>query len=101
MATRNRKRFVLAGVGAFIAAGLLGTLGIAATRGSAQNTPSPTPTPSAEASAVATPTAMPTPTVPAPVEAPMAVPFGPLAAEPYRAYTGDGDCLNVRPVRSR
>jgi hypothetical protein len=98
MATRNRKRFVLAGVGAFIAAGLLGTLGIAATRGSAQNTPSPTPTPSAEASAVATPTAMPTPTVPAPVEAPMAVPFGPLAAEPYRAYTGDGDCLNVRPV---
>src|SRR5687768_12625442 len=33
MATRNRKRFVLGGVGAFIAAGLLGTLGIAATQG--------------------------------------------------------------------
>lgn len=27
----------------------------------------------------------------------MAVPFGPLAAEPYRVTTGDGDCLNVRP----
>lgn len=28
----------------------------------------------------------------------MAVPFGPLAADPYRVRTGDGDCLNVRPV---
>lgn len=25
------------------------------------------------------------------------VPAGPIAAEPYRVYTGDGDCLNVRP----
>lgn len=25
-------------------------------------------------------------------------PAGPIVAEPYRAYTGDGDCLNVRPA---
>lgn len=53
-----------------------------------------------------TPTAIPTPT-------PEAVPLiplqerpdkrtavkdaGPIAAEPYRVHTGDGDCLNVRP----
>jgi hypothetical protein len=32
------------------------------------------------------------------VEFPMPVPFGPVAAEPYRVHTGDGDCLNVRPT---
>ena len=98
MATGTRKRFVLGGLGAFIAAGLLGTLGIAATLGSAQDAPSATSSPSVEATVESIPTAPPTATIPAPVEAPMAMPFGPLAAEPYRAYTGDGDCLNVRPV---
>lgn len=45
MATRTRKRFIIGGMGIFIAAALLGTLGVAATQGRAQDNPKRTPTP--------------------------------------------------------
>ncbi len=99
MARRTRKRFVLGGVALFAAAALFGVIGVAATQGSAQGTPEPSPTPTlAPASPTVEPSTEAIPTPPPPVEVPMAVPFGPLAAEPYRVFTGDGDCLNVRPV---
>ncbi|MBK9544406.1 MAG: hypothetical protein IPO51_00855 [Dehalococcoidia bacterium] len=99
MARQRRKRLVIGGASALVVAAILGVAGLAATGGQAQTPP--------RTSATATPS-LPTPTPPAsptpapvkpkpPIEEPMAMPFGPLAAEPYRVKTGDGDCLNVRP----
>ncbi len=65
----------------------------------------------AELTATVEPTATPSPT-PSPTPEPEVVitipknnakadrgyvPAGPITADPYRVYTGDGDCLNVRP----
>jgi hypothetical protein len=77
---------------------LAGVVGIAASLGGSNGAPaavaSPTPEPTA------TPTVEPVSLypAPAPIEEPLAVPFGPVKAEPYRVHTGDGDCLNVRPT---
>ena len=100
MARQRRKRLVIGGASALVVAAIFGVAGLAATGGQAQTPP--------RTSATATPS-LPTPTPPAsptpapvkpkpPIEEPMAMPFGPLAAEPYRVKTGDGDCRQVQLV---
>ena len=94
---RKRRKFAIAGMAVSAIVGAIGVVGIA-TSGSAQTPPA---TVTAVAKETATPTVPPTPTIPpqpTPVDLPMAVPFGPVAAEPFRVRTGDGDCLNVRPT---
>ncbi|MEO8539823.1 MAG: hypothetical protein ABI577_08800 [bacterium] len=99
MARQIRKRYVIGGMGAVALAGLLGVLGLAATGGHAQTGAKPGETPTVVLP-TATPTAAPAPKEPPkqPADVPLAMPFGPITAEPYRVHTGDGDCLNVRPV---
>ena len=96
MAT-GRKRWMLGGVAAGMVLALIGAVGIAASAGGG-DTPAARETPIPEATA--TPTVEPISLLPAPtpVEEPLAMPFGPVQAEPYRVHTGDGDCLNVRPT---
>ncbi len=99
MATRARKRIVLGGTATVVAAALLGVLGLAATGGHAEGSPKPTPSATVTAAPTSTPSPVPAPKEPQrPPDLPPAVPFGPISAEPYRVHTGDGDCLNVRPV---
>ena len=99
MARQRRKRLVIGGASALVVAAILGVAGLAATGGQAQTPP--------RTSATATPS-LPTPTPPAsptpapvkpkpPNEEPMATPFGPLAAAPYRVKTSDDDCPNDPP----
>ena len=98
MAARVRNRYVIIVAGVIALAGLFGVLGLAATGGRAQDAPKPTPVATATPAPSATPTQAPQPTQPPAADSPPAVPFGPLNAQPYRVHTGDGDCLNVRPV---
>ena len=98
MVARGRQQWMLGLVAAGALAGIVGFAGVA-TQGRAES-PKPTEPPAA---APETPTQAPTsaPTPPperTPVEGPLSRPFGPISAEPHRAFTGDGDCLNVRPV---
>lgn len=63
----------------------------------------PEATPSPVVSPAPLPTAWPTPVAKPSLPAPLAPPSGPadlppLAVEPVRVHTGDGDCLNVRPL---
>ncbi len=92
-----RRRLMLGGIAVGVVAALSGVVGIAATQGGG-GTPAAPASPAAEAAA--TPTVEPIALLPAPtpVEEPLAMPFGPVQAEPYRVHTGDGDCLNVRPT---
>lgn len=90
------------GITRILATGLLAvaTLAFTACEDDGDLAPAVVATPTLEA----TPTPEPTPT-PVPEieinsnknELRAMVPAGPLASEPYRVYTGDGDCLNVRP----
>jgi hypothetical protein len=89
---------IAAGVAALIAAGALVTTSSAADKPAA--TPTPVlPSATAQAKVERTP-----PTViviaketPPPATKQKTLPLGPIAVEPVRVYTGDGDCLNVRP----
>lgn len=107
----RRQRFALgAGLAVLGVVALAG--GFAAGIGRAQSPENETPeaVASETETAVATPspTATPTPFVPpTPVEdlggwkpqlLPPERPFGLMEAEPYRVFTGDGDCLNLRPA---
>lgn len=100
MATQVRKRVAFAGAGVVALAGLFGIAGLAATRGRAEDAPKPTPTVTSTSTPAptATPVFIPKPTEPPVVEKQPVMPFGPVEAQPYRVHTGDGDCLNVRPV---
>jgi len=91
---------MIGGIGVAGLSALVGLLGFAATQGNAE-TPAATPAPAVEATPV--PALPPPQALELPKEAqsqslPPQVPFGPIEAEPYRVFTGDGDCLNVRPV---
>lgn len=93
-----RKPLMLGGAGVLFLAGLLGVMGMAATGGHAEDG-SVTPTATASPAATSTPVRpTPEPEPPQDLEKQPLVPFGPIQAEPYRVHTGDGDCLNVRPV---
>lgn len=88
---------IAAGVAALVAAGAI------VTTSSAADKPTPTPTP-VTPTATVSPTPERTPPLiiiekPTPEPQPQAktLPLGPIVAEPARVYTGDGDCLNVRP----
>ena len=94
--SRRRLAVIASTVAVVLVAGTIG--GVAIAMGGAQ---APTPARPAD-TATASPTPFPTST---PVRPPTAeavkrqplLPFGPVAAEPVRVFTGDGDCLNVRP----
>lgn len=100
MPARRWQRWTLGAGIAMATAGLIGIAGVA-TQGSAA-VPRPTePAVAATETPASTPTVATTPPPPAERKLdvqPLGRPFGPIAAEPYRAYTGDGDCLNVRPA---
>jgi hypothetical protein len=109
--SRRRRWLAIAGLGiALAAAASVG--GLTITSGNAAAPPPPT---TATATATATPSATPSPSAsPAPEtptpetltpfpdktpDSPPAfrtLPAGPIAADPVRVHTGDGDCLNVR-----
>lgn len=92
---RRRLAPVLAALAVVLIAGAIG--GVAIAMGGSQ---APTPAkPLATATASPTPLTAPAPPPPTPAEAQRAplLPFGPVAADPVRVVTGDGDCLNVRP----
>ena len=91
---QKRRLAILVGAAIAVAAGALG--GVAIAMGGNQ---APTPARPAE-TVTATPTALPTPSPSPTIEAQkrqLLLPFGPVAADPVRVFTGDGDCLNVRP----
>ena len=98
MSRYARKRVVIAGSAMVVVAAILGVLGLAATGSRAENPPPKTATPTAMPSPPPTPSPTPESIAPPAETPPAGKPFGPLAAEPFRVHTGDGDCLNVRPV---
>lgn len=100
MASPARRKFLIPGVAALAVAGALGVMGFAATQGQAEGGPPTTPTAVITAPPTATPTVPARPPEPAkqPETIPPQMPFGPITADPFRVHTGDGDCLNVRPV---
>ena len=99
MVTRVDKRFVLGGLGVLAIGLVAGVAGFAATSGEADNKPATNDATATSTFAPSTPPPVPA-AANAPVlqEDPLAKAFGPVEAEPYRVRTGDGDCLNVRPV---
>ena len=75
-------------------------LAIVLNGGDASGQASPSPSPSATVSVTTAPSPSPTPIPPTPTPAPPPkLTVGePVRADPVLVYTGDGDCLNVRPT---
>ncbi|MEP6871031.1 MAG: hypothetical protein ABI939_04180 [Anaerolineaceae bacterium] len=93
---RHRLAIVLGTLGFVLVAGAIGGVAIAM-GGSTTSTPA-----KPEATTTAAPTPFPTappsqPRTPEALKRAPLLPFGPIAADPVRVFTGDGDCLNVRP----
>ncbi|MEO8225408.1 MAG: WD40 repeat domain-containing protein [Gammaproteobacteria bacterium] len=95
----QQKRRLVTVVGALSVVLVAGAIGGAAIAMGGDASPSPArPQQTATATATAFPVATPPPepTVD-PQKRQQLLPFGPVAADPVRVFTGDGDCLNVRP----